>query len=343
MGDLLDQLSVFLTDLAGLQAGQATETKVDDRLGLPLAELETPLEAALRGALVLRRADDGNHLVEMLEALHQALEDVGSLACLGEQIGGAPRHHHPPEVDEVLQHRLEAEHLRPAVDQRQHDGAECQLDLGVLEEVVEHCVRARARLQLDDDAGLVIAVRLVVEALDALELVVLDELGDVGEQARLVHLVGQLAHDDLFLAVGGLLEVHLGAHHDAAVAGAVDDGQVTRVDHSPGWEVGALDDLGQLFGGGLRLIDETGDPVADLAEVVRRNVGRHADRDARGPVDEQVGNQRGHHGGFEDVRIGQIRLRHIDRLLVDVLDKGHGDGRHLGFRVALGGRRIAVD
>ena len=36
------------------------------------------------------------------------------------------------------------------------------------------------------------------------------------------------------------------------------------------------------------MVDQRDDGVDDLAQVVRRDVGRHADRDAGGAVDQQV-------------------------------------------------------
>ena len=72
--------------------------------------------------------------------------------------------------------------LRAALDQRQHVDAEGRLQRGVLEEVVEHLHRLRVALQLDDDAHAG-AVRLVAQVADAVELALLDQLGDALQQA----------------------------------------------------------------------------------------------------------------------------------------------------------------
>jgi hypothetical protein len=78
----------------------------------------------------------------------------------------------------MLEHRLEAQHLRAAVDDREHQCAEGHLQLGVLVEIVEHGVWPRIRLQLDDDAHLLLAPGLVVQVGDAVDLAVVDELRD---------------------------------------------------------------------------------------------------------------------------------------------------------------------
>ena len=81
--------------------------------------------------------------------------------------------------------------------------------------------------------------------------------------------------------------------------------------------------------------------VDDFAEIVRRDVGRHADRDAAGAVDQQVREAR-----RQDARLAAGRVvvvLEIDRVLVDILEQLV---RHLGqarFGVAHRRRRIAVD
>ena len=82
------------------------------------------------------------------------------------------------------------------------------------------------------------------------------------------------------------------------------------------------------------------DAVHDLAQVVRRDVGRHADRDARRAVHEQVGNGAGDRrllGGFVVVR------DEVDGLLVEV--RHHALGERLQPRLGVAHRRgrIAVD
>ena len=52
---------------------------------------------------------------------------------------------------------------------------------------------------------------------------------------------------------------------------------------------GAFDELHQVADLGLRVVDHVDDGVDDLAQVVRRHVGGHSDRDAGGAVDQQVG------------------------------------------------------
>ena len=180
--------------------------------------------------------------------------------------------------------------LRLGVDHGQEDHAERFLHRGVLEELVQHDLRFGAALQLDHDPHAV-AVAFVADVGDVVDGLAVDQLGDALDQPRLVHLVGNLGDDDGVALFGQVLDGRLGAHQEAAAAvgvGVLDS--LASVDEAAGREVRPLHQLENLFERGVRLIDQLNGGVDDLAQVVRRNVGRHAHGDTVGAVDEQVGN-----------------------------------------------------
>jgi hypothetical protein len=112
-------------------------------------------------------------------------------------------------------------------------------------------------------------------------------------------------------------------------------------DRAAGGEVGTGHDLAQVVNRQLRVLDQRVDSVADLVQVVRRDVGGHADRDAAGAVDKEV-----RQPGGEDGRLAQptvVVVDEVDRLLLDVGQHLVGDGRHPRLGVAHGRRRVAVD
>ena len=108
-----------------------------------------------------------------------------------------------------------------------------------------------------------------------------------------------------------------------------------------GGEVRALDELHELVGVGLRVVDEMRDGVDRLAQVVRRDVGGHADGDAVGAVDQEVRHAAGQDGGLSArlVVVGDP----VDGVGVDVAQHLGGDAAEAGLGVAHGGRRVAVD
>ena len=89
------------------------------------------------------------------------------------------------------------------------------------------------------------------------------------------------------------------------------------------------------------IVDQRDAGVDHLAEIVRRDVGRHADRDAAGAVDQKIGKARRQHHRLA-LGIVVIGLE-IDGVLVEILDQRAGDAFEAHFGVAHGRRRIAVD
>ena len=81
--------------------------------------------------------------------------------------------------------------------------------------------------------------------------------------------------------------------------------------------------------------------IAHLAQIVRRDVGRHADGDAARPVAQQVGNGPRQHRRlvFGAVVIGA----EIDRVLVDPFEQGERVARQPRLGIAHRRRAIAVD
>jgi len=198
-------------------------------------------------------------------------------------------------------------------------------------------------------------IRLVTQVGDAVDLLVLDQLGHLLEQGRLVHLVGQLGDDDRHPVAADLLEGALGAHDDPAAAVGVHlaDGvdrlplAADRValaleaeDRAAGREVRAGHELAEAIRGDGRVVDEGDRGVDDLAQVMGWDVGGHADRDAGAAVDQEV-RQLGREDGWLLLRSVVVVLE-VDRLLVDVGQELGGDRRQARLGVPHGCRGIAV-
>ena len=231
---------------------------------------------------------------------------------------------------------------RLVLDDGQEDDAEGGLHRCQRVELVEDHLRVLAALELHDDPD-PLAVALVAQVRDPFELLVVDELGDALHELGLVDLVGNLRDDDGFLVpAGGLLHDRTGADLDdppPRLVGVADS--LSAVDEPGGGEVRPRNPLHELAEGGVGVPDHLDGRVDDLGEVVRRDVGRHAHRDARGAVDEQVGIL-----GREDRRLAQrsVVVRHpVDRVLLEVLgEQLFGQTRQADFRVPVGRRVVAV-
>ena len=80
--------------------------------------------------------------------------------------------------------------------------------------------------------------------------------------------------------------------------------------------------------------------VDDLAEIVRRDVGRHADRDAAGAVDEQIRELRRHDRRLFAAAVVVFLI--LDGILVEIVENMLRDLLQTALGVAHGRGRIAV-
>ena len=108
-----------------------------------------------------------------------------------------------------------------------------------------------------------------------------------------------------------------------------------------GREIRSRHDADQVFDRERRIVDQRHAGVDHLAEIVRRDVGRHADGNAAGAVDQKIGKLGRHHHRLA-FGIVVVRLE-VDGVLVEVVDEriAHMLKPHLG--VTHGRRGIAVD
>ena len=238
-----------------------------------------------------------------------------------------------------LQELLQTHRVRASIDQRHVVDGEVVLQRCVLEQLREHRVRVVAGLDLDDDARAVVAVRQIDGAGDALQLAALHALRDTFQHALRSHHERQLGHDDRLLAGGHVLDVRLRTGGERAAARlvrladavAADDDAAARPVRS-GHVVHEL--LERRVGVRHEML-RRGD---DLAEVVRGHVRRHAHRDARAAVDQQVRDGRRQHRRLLELVV--VVRREVDRVLVDVgvhRQRGRAQTR---LRVTRGGRTV---
>jgi hypothetical protein len=266
---------------------------------------------------------------------------VRPLARLAQLEHRAPGEHFTAMPQKTLEHLLEVQQPRLAIDQRHHVHAEGVLQLRLLVQAVEHHLGDFTALELDDHAHARL-VGLVAQIGDALDALVVDQLADLFEQRPLVHLIRQLVDDDrLAVALFEVLEMRPATHHHPPAPGPItfaDTGNA--VDDAGRRKIGSRHDGDQFVDRHLRVAQQGQTGVHHLTEVVRRNVRRHAYRDTRRTVDQQVRNARRH-----DQRLllrAVVVGPEIDRFLVDIGQQLVADSRHAHFGVAHRRRIVAV-
>ena len=214
----------------------------------------------------------------------QTFEDVGTRFRFPKLELGAPANDLAAEFDEVLEDVEERQHLGPATDDGEHDDAERRLQLRVLVEVVEHHLRHFAALQLDDDSH-PIAIRLVAKIRNPFNRFLAHQVGNVFEQPLLVDLIRNLGDDD------GDLVPFLDSSVVARARIVMAPRPVVYAWKMP-WRPTMMPPVGRSgpgtdFSTAFRRASSTGPLLDDgdravdhFPHVVRRDVGRHADRDA---------------------------------------------------------------
>ena len=230
--------------------------------------------------------------------------------------------------------------LRPAVVDGEHVDRERRFQRGVLVEVVDDDLRDGLALEFDDDAG--VLVRLVAHGGDVGDDLRVDQFRDALDEHGAVDRVGNLGDDDLLLAAAGFLDVGLAADFERTAPGrrvGADAGKPEQI--AARGKIRPLDVGEDFLGGDVGVVHLRAHGVDDLAEVVRRDVGGHADGDAGAAVDEQVRERRRENGrvGGRLVVVGD----EVDRVLLHVVHQRRAEVGQARLGVTHGGGRIALD
>ncbi len=345
VGDLGQDGLVFVLDLLPLQGRQPAQLQVQDGLGLDLAQAEAFHELG-PGVVHVRAVADGlDHLVQELEGDAQAFQDVGPFPGLAQLELRAPGDDLHPVIDEDDDGLAQAQGGGLSVHQGQRVDPEGGLQRRVLEEPVLLLARGGSPLQLHHDAH-PLAVALVPQVADLVQLAASGQLRDALQQGALVQLVGDLGDDDAEAAVAHLLDPGFGPDDELAPAcgeGVADP--LRAQDDAPGGEVRPLHHGHELVQADLvaplPVVDDVGHRVGDLRQVVGRDVGGHAHRDAGAAVEQQVGDGRGQDLGLLEavIEVGPP----VHRIHVDVLEHELGQPGHAGLCVAHGRGAVPVD
>src|SRR5262249_17815989 len=136
--------------------------------------------------------------------------------------------------------------------------------------------------------------RQVLDVEELRQLAAQHDFADARDELRLVDRVRNAVDVDGSGRSRLRTDVPGAAQTDRSRSGLVDGFQlVLRVENlAAGREVRPFDVATQLRVADVLVVEELEERGADLAEVVRRDVRRHADGDAGGAVDEQIRNPR---------------------------------------------------
>src|SRR5262245_20048471 len=253
----------------------------------------------------------------MIEGDLQAFEDMEPLLGLAQVVSGAPCHHFLAVIQEGFERFFEIEYLWAAIGNSEHVDAERFLQRRVFVELVEDDVSYRIALEFDDNAH-PFAVRFIAKIGNSFNLFLLYQTGNLLDDPIFVDHEGNFTDDDLLFAgaFDGLSE-SLAAHLDDAFTFAVSlSDRLLAMNETAGRKIRPRDKLHQLFDRKLRIFHQGNQSIDHFPEIVRRDIGRHSDCDARGAVDQQIGNARRQNRRFFE---GVVVVRNeIDGLFLDI-------------------------
>jgi len=186
----------------------------------------------------------------------------------------------------------------------------------VLVELIDNHLRRVAAPHLKDNAHS-LAVRLIAHVCNSLDFLVAHEVGDLLDQFRLVYLVRNFRNDNGLAPALELFRAKPRAQKQFPAARRVSLANSLASAQIPARrEIRAGQDRQNVFERRFRVINEMHEGVNHFAQVVRRDICRHAPRDACRAVHEKVRERRrqNHRFHFLAVVIGH----EIDGFLVDV-------------------------
>ena len=150
----------------------------------------------------------------------------------------------------------------------------------------------------------------------------LHQFGDALDHGGLVHLVGNFGDDDRFAVLADGVDRDLAAHHDRAAAEVIGRADALAAeDDAAGRKIRSRNDVDEVVDDERGIVDQRDASVDDFAEIVRRNIGRHADGDAAGAVDQQV---RKFCRQNRRLSLGTVIVRlEVDGVLIDIAEQLH--------------------
>ena len=289
VGDIFQQFLVLILDFLALQAGQALQAHVKDGLGLHLVKPEAGHEVRPGLVRALCRTDKGNNFVNIVDGRAQALKDMGPGFRLVQIIARAADNNLAPEIQEGGESRLQVEQDRPVVHHGQHVDAEAGFKAGVLVEVLDNDIGNDAAAQVHHDADAA-PVRFVTQIDNAVYLALVDQLGNLFHQDGLVYAIRYFRDDKGLGVLVPVLYLDTAADFYRPASGMVRIAQaLAREDYALCGKVRPLHHVHQLADSGIGIVDQHGHCIAQLAKIVRGNVGCHADGNAGRAVEQKVG------------------------------------------------------
>ena len=208
--------------------------------------------------------------------------------------------------------------------------------------MIKHNLRDSISFQFDNDPH-TISVRLVSQIGDSFQTFIFYKICYIGNELTFIDLIGKFGHDDTGSFVFSVFfKFRAGTEHDLSPAGGIRlTDSCTAHDDTPGGEVRTGHTCHQIIQRCVFIFKHTDAGIDDLGQVVRRNVGCHADGDAVGTVHQKVRETGGENPRFFS-RFIEVGIP-VYGLFFNIPQHLLCHTSHSCFRITVCSRRVAID
>ena len=185
--------------------------------------------------------------------------------------------------------------------------------------------------------------RLIADVVQQRKFFLLKQRGNFFNQFGFLNLIRNFLNDYLILAVAQVFGFPAGTDTKITAAGFIGFQNACKVvyNNTAGREIGAFQAFDQRFDFAIRIFNLIKERVANLTQIVRRNIGGHTNGNTGSSVAQQIGNGCRHNDGF--VFFSVVSFSEINRVFVQPFHQSHGKFGQAGFGITHGGRTVSVN
>ena len=167
-------------------------------------------------------------------------------------------------------------------------------------------------------------------------------LRNLGDNRGLNHHIGYLGYYNPYSASLCCLDLRPAPYGQMPPSRGISlHNSLSAADDTARWEVRPGEALHNVFESTVRVIDDQQQGFTDLCDVVRSNVRRHTDGDARRAVYQQIREFGRQNRGLPACLI--VVGHKVHRIVIDILEHLHRGCSHSGLGVPHSRRRVGID
>ena len=186
--NLSHEIVMLCKESVSLKSGKSSESHINDSLSLNIIESESGHQLFLGFCRSSTSSDDADYFIDKIKCFEKSLKYMISFFCLAEIESGTSCDYILLMLQIFLKNFKEIEYLGLIIYKSKHYDTEGILKLGVLVELIEDDIGIGILSELDNNSY-TFSVTLVSYICDAIDLLKLDELGNLDLKICLVHHV----------------------------------------------------------------------------------------------------------------------------------------------------------